>query len=184
MRLRLLYEDQATNSKNILLLVHPNYMVEMFSKYHVNEKLQGYFSKVIGTIRTKLNEGWVCVVSYMPLWGDDNESYEDRQDETAEPYDKFLEELNNLKGQKNFYFVDDSAAFGKRVSPTTVGLCSDDRVVNLILNSKNITLEVGGGYKSSCVAITLNNLGGEEFLKELNIDLVYNDLIFDYFKRA
>lgn len=176
MKLQLLHESK--NDKNILLLVHPHYAVE--KRNHAK-----YYPKFISEIRSKLSKGWIVIVTYMPLWGSPEagealgHNFEDS--EASQIGRKFMEEVRSFKTNPNFYFVDDTAVFGTDTIKNKTGLCSDSRIIDIILGSENITVKIGGGYASSCVANTLETFGGEDFLNELGIKVVYdNDLLFDY----
>jgi len=172
MKLNVLYES-VKNHKNIMLLVHPHYIIE---KYHAeNPEYIKYLDLVLGKIQSKLSSGWIVIVSHMPLWGQ-----EVLHKDKINVYNKFMKNIDSFKSNSNFYYVDDSKVFGVDTSKNKVGLCGDSKVIDLILNSENITVEIGGGYKSSCVKMTIDTLGGEDFLKELNIELINNDLLFDY----
>lgn len=170
MKLRILYESEIKNNQNILLLVHPNYIIDKYGdKYDwAKEKVKQYLDELIFTIKRRISQNWIVIVSFMPLWGGKSSAI-------------FQDMIRIFKSNPNFYFVDDSRIFGTDTIKNKTGLCGDSKVIDLILNSENITVEIGGGYASSCVARTLETFGGEDFLRELGITLNYNDtLLFDY----
>lgn len=171
MKLSLLTEDNY--KKNVLILVHPNYFADLIPNQPDTQYL--YFHKIVNLISKRLAEGWIVVVSYMPLWGE-TEAIIDKsqpQHKTSsdhasqhEVYKEFINNLNKFKANRNFLFVVDSP---------TKQLCNDEKVMDVILN-KAIQIEIGGGYESSCLKKTIENLQGIVPIKPL-----YN-IIFDYRK--
>lgn len=171
MNLSTLYEDNY--KRNVLILVHPNYFADLLPNQPDTQYL--YFYKIINLISKRLSEGWTVIVSYMPLWGeaeavlDKSEKVVTSDDHASkhEVYQNFIKNLHKFKANSNFIFVTDHP---------TKQLCNDEKVMDIILN-KAIQIEIGGGYESSCLKKTVENLQGIVPIKPL-----YN-IIFDYQKK-
>jgi len=146
---------------NVLILVHPNFFADLLPNQPDTQFI--YFKKVINLISKRLSEGWIVVVSYMPLWGG-----ESNKASKHEVYKEFISDLNSFKIYKNFILVIDSP---------DKQLCNDEKVMDIILN-KAANIEIGGGYESSCLKKTIDNLSGIVPIKP-----IYS-LIYDYEKRS
>lgn len=163
MRLSVMYEDVGKKA-NVLLIVHPNFIADLWPNR--SESWYLYFEKVIDTIRNRLSNSYIVIVTHMPLWGEsaNNEGHSSKHSE----YIKFIDELNKFKSNKNFYLVNDSS---------DKPLCNTESVIDVILNNA-LSIEVGGGYESSCLSKTVDAFKGI-----VPIKYIYS-LIFDYEKRV
>jgi len=173
MKLSVLLEDNY--KKNVLILVHPNLFADLLPNQPDTQFI--YFQKIINLIEKRLSEGWIVIVSYMPLWGESEavlgkseQRHEVSKDHASkhEVYQEFIRNLNSFKRNRNYIFVADTPA-----KP----LCNDERLIDIILH-KAIKIEIGGGYESSCLKQTIDGLKDIVPIKPL-----YN-IIYDYEKRS